>query len=321
MELKKEREDFNEGRLEINKAPQKEKKKKGGYSTAASERRSGYLFISPFFILFGIFGVFPLIFTAYLSFHNWDILGTREFVGFDNYIGILTNDPLFWKSVGNTFSIWALSTIPQLIAALLIAYFLNERFLKGKTLFRLAIFMPNVTSVVAVALVFSAMFGTQYGLINYLLSFVGVDPISWRGSYFGTHVAIATMVMWRWVGYNAIIYLAGLQSIPKDLYEAATIDGASKLQQLIYITVPMLRPIIIFTVIQSTIGGMQLFAEPMLFGEGGQYQGLTMTLYLYQEAFTRFSFGYAAAIAWMLFFLIIIVSLINLFITKKIKTT
>lgn len=127
--------------------------------------------------------------------------------------------------------------------------------------------------------------------------------------------------MWRWVGYNAIIYLAGLQSIPKDLYEAATIDGASKLQQLFYITIPLLRPIIIFTVIQSTIGGMQLFAEPMLFGEGGQSQGLTMTLYLYQEAFTRFSFGYAAAIAWLLFFLIIVFSLINLFITRKIKTT
>ncbi|WP_231584157.1 carbohydrate ABC transporter permease [Domibacillus indicus] len=311
MELKKEG-------VEVSGKFTKSKKK---YSTAQSERRSGYLFISPFFILFGIFGVFPLIFTAYLSFHKWDILGTKEFIGFKNYVNIFTNDPLFWKTVGNTFSIWIISTIPQLIAALLIAYFLNEKFLKGKSLFRLAIFMPNVTSVVAVALVFSAMFGSQYGLINYVLSVFGIEGINWRGSYFGTHVAIATMVMWRWVGYNAIIYLAGLQSIPRELYEAATIDGAGKLQQLWYITVPMLRPIIIFTVIQSTIGGMQLFAEPMLFGEGGQYQGLTMTLYLYQEAFTRFSFGYASAIAWVLFLLIIIVSLINLLITKKIQTS
>lgn len=303
---------------------QKEKKglfSKRKYSTEVSERRSGYLFISPFFILFGVFGLFPLIFTAYLSFHKWDILGTSEFIGLDNYIRLITNDPLFWKSVGNTFSIWALSTLPQLILALFFAFFLNQAFLKGRSFFRLALFMPNVTSVVAVALVFSAMFGTQYGLINYLLSFVGIDPIHWKGSYLGTHVAISTMVMWRWVGYNSIIYLAGLQSISKDLYEAATIDGANKLQQLIYITVPLLRPIIIFTVIQSTIGGMQIFAEPLLFGEGGQNQGLTMTLYLYQEAFTRFSFGYASAIAWMLFLLIIIISLINLLITRKIQSS
>jgi len=298
-----------------------EKRVKRNYSKTASERRAGYLFISPFFILFGIFGIFPLIFTLYLSFHKWDILGTTEFVGLSNYIQLFTNDPLFWKSVGNTFSIWFLSTIPQLVVALFLAFFLNQAFLKGKGLFRLAIFMPNVTSVVAVALVFSAIFGTDYGIVNYLLSLVGIDAINWKGSYFGTHIAIAVMVMWRWVGYNAIIYLAGLQSISKDLYEAATIDGASKFQQIIYITVPMLRPIIIFTVIQSTIGGMQLFAEPMLFGEGGRYQGMTMTLYLYQEAFNRFPFGYAAAIAWLLFFLIIIVSLINLLITRKIESS
>ncbi|WP_244535135.1 carbohydrate ABC transporter permease [Gracilibacillus kekensis] len=291
------------------------------YSQKASEVKSGYLFISPFFLLFGVFGVFPLVFTLYLSFHRWDILGETEFVGFSNFSSILFNDPLFWKAVGNTFSIWALSTIPQLIAALLIAFFLNQAFLKYKSFFRLAIFMPNVTSVVAVALVFSAIFGTQYGLANYILSLFGIESISWSGSYIGTHIAISVMVMWRWVGYNAIIYLAGLQGIPKDLYEAATIDGANKLQQLLYITVPLLRPIIIFTVVQSTIGGMQLFAEPLLFGEGSRSQGLTMTLYLYQEAFNRFSFGYAAAIAWVLFLIIIIFSLFNLFLTRKIGSS
>ncbi|GAB2539944.1 carbohydrate ABC transporter permease [Gracilibacillus alcaliphilus] len=295
-------------------------KQRKRFSQKTNEYKSGYLFISPFFILFGVFGVFPLVFTLYISFHQWDILGTTEFIGMTNYLSLITNDPLFWKSVGNTFSIWALSTIPQLIAALLIAFFLNQAFLKYKSFFRLSIFMPNVTSVVAVALVFSVIFGSQYGLVNYVLSLIGVEAINWSGSYFGTHVAIATMVMWRWIGYNAIIYLAGLQGISKDLYEAATIDGANKLQQLWSITIPMLRPIIIFTVVQSTIGGMQLFAEPLLFGQGSQYQGLTMTLYLYQEAFNRFSFGYAAAIAWMLFFIIIIFSLINLFLTRKISS-
>ena len=298
-------------------APIKTKK----YSQKAADRRSGYLFISPFFILFGIFGVFPLLFTAYLSFHKWDILGTAEFVGFKNYISLFTNDPLFWKALGNTFSIWILSTIPQLIAALVIAFLLNQAFLKGKAFFRLSIFMPNVTSIVAVAIIFSAMFGTQYGIVNYVLSFFGIEPINWKGSYVGTHVVISAMVMWRWVGYNAIIYLAGLQGISKDLYEAAIIDGASKMQQLIYITVPLLRPIIIFTVLQSTIGGMQIFTEPLLFGKGGNNQWLTMTLYLYEEAFTRFSFGYASAIAWLLFIIIIIFSLTNVMLTRKINST
>ncbi|WP_082393989.1 carbohydrate ABC transporter permease [Bacillus sp. JCM 19034] len=298
----------------------KEKLGKGKFSQKVADRRSGYLFISPFFILFGIFGVFPLFFTAFLSFHRWDVLGEREFIGFENYLLLFTNDPLFWKSVGNTFSIWILSTLPQLILALIIAFLLNQAFLKGKALFRLGIFMPNVTSVVAVAIVFSAIFGTNYGIVNYVLSLIGIDPIAWKASYVGTHIAIATMVMWRWVGYNAIIYLAGLQSISNDIYEAATIDGANKMQQLFFITIPLLRPIIIFTVIQSTIGGMQIFAEPMLFGVGGNYQGLTMTLYLYEEAFNRFSFGYASAIAWLLFFFIIIFSLINLMATRKINS-
>ncbi|WP_369876231.1 carbohydrate ABC transporter permease [Alkalicoccobacillus gibsonii] len=298
-------------------APRAPKKK---YNQRVRDRISGYLYISPFFILFGVFGMFPLIFTAYLSFHKWNILGEREFIGFANYVGLFTNDPLFWKSVGNTFSIWALSTIPQLFVALILAFILNQAFLKGKSLFRLAVFMPNVTSIVAVTIVFSAIFGTQYGIINYVLSLIGIDPVNWKGSYFGTHVAISLMVMWRWVGYNTIIYLAGLQSIPKDLYEAATIDGATKVQQFFYITIPMVRPIIIFTVLLSSIGGMQVFTEPLIFGAGSESQGLTMTLYLYQEAFERFSFGYAAAIAWVLFLIIILVSLLNMFLTKRIKS-
>ncbi|MBS4218497.1 sugar ABC transporter permease [Bacillus sp. FJAT-49711] len=302
--------------IEINKNITVKTKK---YSKKSADRLSGYLFISPFFILFGVFGVFPLLFTSFLSFHKWDILGAKEFIGFQNY-KLLFTDPLFWKALGNTFSIWVLSTVPQLIAALIIAFLLNQAFLKAKDIFRLGIFMPNITSIVAVAIVFSAMFGTKYGLVNYSLSFLGIDPINWSGSYLGTHVVISTMVMWRWVGYNAIIYLSGLQGISNDLYEAATIDGANKLQQLIHITIPLLRPVIIFTVLQSTIGGMQIFTEPLLFGKGGSNQGLTITLYLYEEAFTRFSFGYAAAIAWMLFFIIIIFSLLNIFLTRKIRS-
>lgn len=295
-------------------------KEKRRYRPKLYDALTGYLFISPFFILFAIFGIYPLIFTAYLSFHRWDILGDKEFIGLSNYEALFMNDPLFWKSVANTFSIWVISTIPQLILALILAFILNQAFLKAKGIFRLAIFMPNITSVVAVAIIFSAMFGTNYGVVNYVFTLFGFEPFDWTGSYIGTQLAISAMVMWRWVGYNTIIYLAGLQGISRDLYEAATIDGASKPQQFIYLTVPLMRPIILFTVILSTIGGMQIFAEPLLFGRGASNQGLTMTLYLYEEAFTRFSFGYGAAIAWVLFVIIILFSLVNTFLTQRIKS-
>lgn len=293
--------------------------KRKKWSIHQSEVLFGYLYISPFFLIFGLFGLFPIFYTAYISFHRWDILGTKNWIGISNYKGLMS-DPLFLKSIGNTFSIWFLSTIPMLFIALVIAFLLNQPRLIGRDWFRLGIFIPNVTSVVAVAIIFSVIFGRNYGIINYLLTEVGLPSVDWKGTYFGTHVAIAVMVMWRWIGYNMIIYLAGLQSIPADLYEAAMIDGANKMKQFWYITIPLVRPIILFTVILSTIGGMQLFAEPLIFGTGSQNQGLTITLYLYNEAFERFSFGYAAAIAWMLFFIIVIFSIFNNFLTSRIQS-
>lgn len=283
---------------------------------------SGYLYISPFFIVFGIFGLFPIVFSAYVSLHNWHLLGEHRFTGFQNY-QFLMEDPYFWKSLGNTFSIWFMSTIPQLFLALVIAFILNQAFLKAKEFFRVSAFLPNITSVVAVAIVFDKVFGTHYGLLNYLLSITGLGAIDWKASVFGTQFAISVMVLWRWTGYNAIIYLAALQSIPNDLYEAARIDGASRIQQFFRITIPMIRPMIIFTVILSTIGGMQLFAEPLIFagtGGGSLSQGLTMTMLLYEEAFIYSSFGYASAIAWMLFIVIVLFSLLNLSITRRLQS-
>lgn len=292
------------------------------FSQKIREHISGYLFISPFFIIFGVFGLFPIIFTAYISLNRWNLLGAREFIGFRNY-ELLMSDPMFWKSISNTFIIWFMSTVPQLFLALILAFLLNQAFLKGRDFFRLAVFIPNITSVVAVAIVFTSIFGQHYGIINYIFSMVGISPVNWSGTTWGTYIAISMMVIWRWTGYNAIIYLAALQSIPRDLYEAATIDGAKKRQQFFYITIPMIRPMIIFTVILSTIGGMQIFAEPLMFSGlsgGSQNQGLTVTLYLYGEAFTRSSFGYASAIAWLLFLIIVVFSLINLFITRRLKS-
>ena len=292
-------------------------------SQSMKDNISAYLYISPFFIIFTVFGLFPILFTFYVSFKEWNILSSGEFIGLQNYIKLFTDDPLFWKSVGNTIILWIMSTAPQIFLALVIAFALNQKFLKGKQFYKLAVFIPYVTSVVAVGIIFSVIFGKQYGILNYLLSLIGIDPINWQGNTLAAQIAISIMVLWRWTGYNSIIFIAALQNIPNDLYEAATIDGASKFQQFLHITIPMIRPMIIFVVIVSTIGGMQLFTEPLLFlgqGGGSSAQGLTMSLYLYEEAFVRNNFGYASAIAVLLFLVILVFSLVNLLMTKQIKS-
>ncbi len=294
-------------------------KKKSFFSEKKKEAISGYLYISPFFILFAIFGLFPILFSFYLGFQKWNGLGAMEYVGFQNFKWILT-DPLFWKSLTNTLYMWVLGTIPQLIIGIILAYALNSTLIKAKSFFRVSIFMPYVTSTVAVAIVFGIMFNNQdFGLVNIIVGLFGVDTISWGTTEWGVKVAISTMVFWRWVGYNTIIYLAGLQGIPNDLYEAATIDGATIRQKIQYITIPMLRPIIILTVFTSTIGALQLFTEPLIFiGRTYREEGITVVLYLYREAFTNLAFGPASAAAIILFFIIIIISSINVFIANRI---
>ncbi|MGW5359445.1 carbohydrate ABC transporter permease [Actinopolymorpha pittospori] len=277
-----------------------------------SELFSLYLAISPFYILFAIFGLFPILFSFYLSFQNWNGIGDMHFVGLAQYQFMLS-DPTFWKSILNTFEIWFISTIPMLFFALVIAFLLNQK-IRGRSAYRIAFFIPNVTSIVAIAIIFGSIFANQFGLTNALLSSLHLDTIEWLNTPWGIKFAIAAMVVWRWTGYNAIIYLAGLQAIPTELYEAARVDGASLRQVFFRITVPMLRPIILFTVITSTIGGMQLFTEPqVLVGNGGGpgNEGQTMVLYLYEQAFVNNQFGYGAAIGWGLFVIMIAFSLIN----------
>jgi len=292
----------------------------------ADQKVSPYVYIAPFFAVFAVFGVFPILYTAFVSLHRWDIIGTNEWIGLDNY-RLLLSDPRFWISLRNTFSIWVLSTIPQLLLALGLAHVLHQRILRGKAVFRMALLVPNVTSIVAVAIIFESIFGFHYGIANFVVESVGLDRINWQAGTLSSHVAIATMVLWRWTGYNALIYLAGLQSISPELHEAAAIDGASRFQQLRYITIPLLRPTIIFTVIVSTIGGLQIFAEPLLFAQGAANitggaarQFSTLTLFMYEQAFRSFKLGYAAAIAWFLFLLIVACSLVNYLLTRRIRS-
>ncbi|MFV2012253.1 MULTISPECIES: carbohydrate ABC transporter permease [unclassified Micromonospora] len=287
-------------------------------------KASPYLYIAPFFVLFAIFGAYPLGYTFWVSLHDWDLLAAEHpFVGFDNYSRLL-GDGDFWNSVLNTLGIFVISTAPQLLLALWLAHLLNRQ-LRARTSFRMSILIPNITSTAAVAIVFGQLFSREFGMINWALDLIGIDAIDWRNTRFGAWVAISTMVDWRWTGYNALIFLAAMQSIPKDLYESAAIDGAPPARQFWSITVPMLRPTIVFCVIISTIGGLQLFTEPLLFNSGPNpirggplRESQTMTMYMFENAFApHFNFGYGSAIAWMLFALIVVISLINVLVIRR----
>src|SRR5690606_4687993 len=189
-----------------------------------------YAFITPFFLLFGVFGLFPLLYTVWVSLHDWSLIGGNEgFVGLDNY-AVLLGDAKFWNALLNTLGIFAIAVVPQLLAALLLADALN-RIVRGRGLLQITLIIPYVTSIAAMAIVFSTLFGTEYGMINQVLGLFGIDPVNWRGGRLSSWTAIAVMVDWRWTGYNTLIYLAAMQAVPKDLYEAAALDGASALRR------------------------------------------------------------------------------------------
>jgi cellobiose transport system permease protein len=286
---------------------------------------SPYLFISPFFILFILVGLFPLAYTAFVSLHDWGLIaGQGDFVGLQNYADVLTQ-PRFLTALRNTFSIFLLSSVPQVITAIVIAAVLDQN-IRAKTFWRMGVLLPYVVAPVAVSLIFSKLFADQSGLINSLLGDLGVAPIRWHADVLASHVAIATMVNFRWTGYNTLIFLAAMQAVPRDVYEAAIIDGAGRLRTFFSVTIPMLRPTVIFVIVTSTIGGLQIFDEPRLFdqlGQGGaDRQWMTLTMYLYELGWgNQKSFGRASAVAWILFLIIVLVGVINFTITRRIATS
>jgi cellobiose transport system permease protein len=288
---------------------------------------SPYLYIAPFFVVFGVFGLFPLLYTGWVSLTGWrvDRPGSEDtFVGLANYSRLL-HDEFFWNALKNTVMIGLISTVPQLLMALGLAHLLNYR-LRGRTFFRMGVLVPNVTSVAAVTIIFVQLFGRDYGLVNYVLHFFGVQRLDWQAGTWSSWVAISLIVTWRWTGYNALIYLAGMQAIPFELYESAALDGASRWRQFRSITVPMLRPTILFTVIVSTIGALQLFGEPLLFNVsqtpssgGSQHQFQTMAVYTYEQFWDNFKYGYGAALSWAMFLVILIIVGINLTLARRLR--
>jgi len=283
--------------------------------------RWGLFFVAPFLIMFLIFGLAPVIYSVYISFFKWDPLGGSEFTGLRNF-SLLLQDSDFWMAIRNTFSIWALSTFPQMFMAIGLAAILRNTRLKAKSFFRTILLVPNITSVIAITIVFGQLFGRDFGIINGILSFFGLGHhIDFIEGVIPSHVAIATMITWRWVGYNTLIFLASMLAIPDELFESASVDGATKWQQFRFVTLPQLKNTITFVLIVGTIGGLQVFAEPQqLAADGGSSkQFLTLTLFLYNQAFVNNKYGYAAAIGIMITFIVLIISVINFFITRKIS--
>ncbi|MDI5972805.1 sugar ABC transporter permease [Streptomyces sp. SL13] len=288
---------------------------------------SPYLFVLPFFLLFAAFGLFPLLYTGWMSLHSVSTLTPDQstWTGLGNYT-MLGHDPVFWKSLRNTVTIGLLSSVPQLAIALGLAHLLNYR-LRGRLFFRVALLAPYATSVAAAALIFQFIFQqNNAGFANWVLHLVGVHPVGWEAGTWSSQLAVATIVMWRWTGYNTLIYLAAMQAVPGELYEAAALDGTNRWQQFRYVTVPALRPTIVFTVVVSAIGSLQLFGEPYLFGGSGQginggpdNQYSTLALYVYRLAFNSEHLGRAAAVAWVIFLIAVVVGAVNAVVVRRLR--
>jgi cellobiose transport system permease protein len=305
-----------------------------------SFKASPYLFISPFFIVFAIVGLFPLLYTAYISTRKWNNIagdmGTaicQAACGhpgaapswFSNFEWVF-NQPTFWVALRNTFGIFILSSVPQIIIALFLAVMLSAN-LKAHTFWRMGVLLPYIIAPMAAGIIFSALFEDQSGTINNLLIHLGIGAIPWHTVPGWSWLAIATIVNFRWIGYNTLILLAAMQAVPGELYEAAAIDGAGAWRQFFSVTLPQLRPTLIFVIITSVIGGLQIFDEPQMFSISTSYGGnnnqfTTITQFLWKTGFVSSNdsnMGRAAAIAWVLFIIVVIFAILSFFLTSRIS--
>lgn len=293
--------------------------KKPGFWGTLYRHRVAYAYIAPFYILFTVFGLFPIVAGLAISFFRWDGVDPMRFIGLQNYLRLLA-DGLFWKALGNTALIGLISHVFILGGGLVLAYILNSKLVKFQNVFKTIYFLPMVTSAVASAIVFKALFGINNGLINFVIKSMGFEGVDWWGGNGDfVKVAIIAMFSWQWIGWNMVIYLAGMQAISHDIYEAAEIDGANHTQVFFRITVPLLKPIILFTVIQSTIGTLGLFTEPYVLTGGNSLlggtdnQGMTVMMYLLNKApYGNNLYGFASAVAYVVCAIVIVVSLLNM---------
>ncbi|MFC4139649.1 MULTISPECIES: carbohydrate ABC transporter permease [unclassified Microbacterium] len=269
-----------------------------------------YVLLLPTIALFAAFTVFPYLSALWQSFTT-NVDGETAFAGLANYTRLF-QDPLFYQALWNTFVMLIVQVPIMLVLAILLAVAFNSVLLKFRALWRTLYFVPIVMGLVAYGILFSALFNSEDGFVNQLLGYVGIGPVPWLTDPFWAKISIVIAMTWHYTGQSAIIYLAQLQAIPTELYEAASVDGANGRKQFWHVTIPGLRPAIILTVILSTIGTLQLFDEPFVITNGGPLNStLTVGMYLYQNGFQYFDFGYASAIGYVLTLIIGVISLIQ----------
>lgn len=271
--------------------------------------RHFYLFISPFFLFFAIFGLYPLVFSLYLSFVKWDGLTEIHWAGLANFRYML-GDTLLWRALLNTLIIGVLYVPPMMTLAFLFAQMMNAPWLRFKTFYRTALFLPCVTPMVVIAIVFGLIFSRDRGVLNYALGLLHLQPVPWLTSEAWSKVSVALLVIWRWTGYNMILMLAGLQGIPADYYEAASVDGATGFQRMWFVTLPLLRPTFRFCLLLSLLGTLYMFDEIfVLTGGGPGTSSLNFGMYLFNVSFADFKFGYASCVAYTVSLVVFLVSL------------
>jgi multiple sugar transport system permease protein len=287
-----------------------------------NRHRAAWLFLAPAMVILGVFFLLPVIAALFLSFTDYDLYALADihnlrFIALNNYIELL-HRTLFWSALGHTLYFVAAGVPLSMLVSLGAALLLNSPLARCKPFFRTALFAPVVTTVVAVAVVWRYLFNTKYGLINYALGWVGIHPIDWLGDPHWAMPAIILFAVWKNFGYNMIIFLAGLQAIPVELYEAARIDGASFWQQFRHITLPMLGPTLLMVGILTVSGYFQLFAEPYVMTEGGPLESTTSVLYMmYDEGFKWWNMGSASAIAFLLFIIMFAVTVLMLRLGRR----
>jgi len=281
---------------------------KSNNSSAAREARFGYLFISPWIIGFLLFQALPLALVLYYSFTKYSVLSAPQWIGFDNYQKIFTNDKLFITSMWNTVYIVAFSVPLRLIVGFFLAQLINQK-IKGLTIFRTIYYLPVIIPIAATSVLWEWMFQPRYGIINYFFELLGIPAINWLVSVTWSKPAIIIVTLWR-IGEAVILFLAGLQAVPHELYEAADIDGAKPITKLLKITIPLITPTILLQVIMEIIHVFQSFVWSYSMTKGGPLNSsLTYVLYIYRRAFDNFQMGYASALSIILFIVILVLTI------------
>src|SRR5712692_1767600 len=287
------------------------------YRAALRRHRWPLLFVSPFFFLFAVFSVYPIFFSFWLSLHDWPGLGPMDFVGAANYAE-LAHDPIFWNSMLNSVFLFFIYVPLMTFLAVVLAAVLNAGFLKLQGLWRALIFMPNITSMVAAGYTFRLILDKDSGALNHGLALLHLAAVPWLDDVWWARISLGLLMIWAWLGYNTVIMLAGLQTIPKELVEAAKVDGATAIQAFFRITLPLLRPVIVFAVTLSIIGTFSMFTEPYILTRGGPIRATETPIFqIFSTTFTDLRFGYAAAESYLYLAIIVAITVAQFWMVSR----